>query len=1000
MSFLRFLLIGLFASGTAHCFAQGDSVTLLIGELGQAQKHAAEGEREATVKLVSGVLEKIGPGGNLHDQIPPPTRQAMLLYAAGIYRLAQEFERSDATLDMIAASGEPPRLEAEAELLFQKLCGADGCLDAAIEVLVASVDLSDEWRAVRDLCQAAAIETFIDQFGDEKMDQEQAERLAKSTEQRLVEQDVSPGVASLVRFGLAWRHSKRGNGDLLEERLDQLQSVVGNEKRISPYARALFWNLRARLAFDRHQYFTAMEHCRQFQQAANQLPERFRQSRLAVANDLMARVEIGLGDYEEAQRLLRQTESLNRSNLRQLADWRMNMATALSAGDEVMDARDQYELAAEELRDAPESLQDVVALVENNLAIIHYLLGEFDEADRLINQALGEAAESPVRLGERSVNSGWIALGLGELPRARMMFDRARALFAEHLEADHPRMAEVLGYSARVAWMQGDREQAVKWICEAEAMDFRRLCQDLSLAGSDRDRIALVQQARVHPESIAWPGAVDTFLELAPQLGISQREQYQVVLRWKGLLSRIDSMTSEAVDSESKDEAQIREQLETAYFERPDSSFRIRRWQQELESLESKLREVRRRAANARQIDPEQMQVALHDIVPTLSKGDLVVDVFQIRTFRPPEPNGEIGSAQRYIGFALDAGGSVHRIEMGDAAELDRVVGQWVREISESDQLDVVRFRETSTRVASFVQQPILSLDLKPQRVRIRSDGALHWIPWAALPGADRDGYWIEDVAIETFRRLPLPPKADQPVDKPSLLAVGGVDFGRLEKIYPPLKGTFAEKEATVKKFQKRFPAGSVTELEGKDANKNALTGAMPAANYIHLATHGFYQRRNETQMFEVTGVTTLMQTGVVVAADPNRVGNGSGDQFLTADQIRRLDLSDARLVVLSACESGLGKVQAGQGVQGMLGSFHVAGAPDVIGTLWKVSDKGTTALMERFYEQLWSQNRSPAEALRETQLELIRSVKSPKDLSPESPANPAVWSAFFCSRG
>jgi CHAT domain-containing protein len=94
-------------------------------------------------------------------------------------------------------------------------------------------------------------------------------------------------------------------------------------------------------------------------------------------------------------------------------------------------------------------------------------------------------------------------------------------------------------------------------------------------------------------------------------------------------------------------------------------------------------------------------------------------------------------------------------------------------------------------------------------------------------------------------------------------------------------------------------------------------------------------------------------------------------DGILTAEMIVDLPLDGLELAVLSACESGLGEEGGGEGVFGLQRAFHLAGAADVVASLWRVSDEATAALMGLFYYKLWGEGRPPLQALREAQLTL-----------------------------
>jgi CHAT domain-containing protein len=112
-----------------------------------------------------------------------------------------------------------------------------------------------------------------------------------------------------------------------------------------------------------------------------------------------------------------------------------------------------------------------------------------------------------------------------------------------------------------------------------------------------------------------------------------------------------------------------------------------------------------------------------------------------------------------------------------------------------------------------------------------------------------------------------------------------------------------------------------------------------------------------------------LLLSGLVLAQ-----ANARGpDGILTAEEVAGLDLRGCELAVLSACETGLGKVAGGEGVQGLQKAFQAAGARALLASLWRVDDPATSLLMERFYNGLWSEHLPPTQALRQAQLHVLR---------------------------
>jgi CHAT domain-containing protein len=122
------------------------------------------------------------------------------------------------------------------------------------------------------------------------------------------------------------------------------------------------------------------------------------------------------------------------------------------------------------------------------------------------------------------------------------------------------------------------------------------------------------------------------------------------------------------------------------------------------------------------------------------------------------------------------------------------------------------------------------------------------------------------------------------------------------------------------------------------------------------------------------------------------------------------LDLSGVDLAVLSACETGLGKLESGEGVLGLQRALQVSGARTVVGTLWQIPDQPTRVLMENFYRNLWDKKLSKLEALRQAQLWMLREGKrdagvqrgleAVNEAEPDQSGRlpPFYWAAFVLS--
>jgi CHAT domain-containing protein len=299
--------------------------------------------------------------------------------------------------------------------------------------------------------------------------------------------------------------------------------------------------------------------------------------------------------------------------------------------------------------------------------------------------------------------------------------------------------------------------------------------------------------------------------------------------------------------------------------------------------------------------------------------------------------------------------------------------------------------------------------------VLISPSGELARFPWAALPGKEPGKYLLEERAIAV---IPVPQQlpallAERPTETvdPSLLLVGDVDYGalpgtallasashsapRLDRAgelthWQPLSGSRSEIAAINDSFARGFHNGKVDTLDGLKPTEEAVRQQAGQHRYVHLATHGFFtppevksaldesagdNRRREFNSFslrDVSGLNPGLLSGVVLAGANRPPAPDQDDGILTALEVAELDLSHVELVTLSACETGLGKSAGGEGLLGLQRAFQVAGARNVVASLWKVDDAATQALMSEFYKNLWQKKLSPLESLRQAQLMMI----------------------------
>jgi CHAT domain-containing protein len=232
--------------------------------------------------------------------------------------------------------------------------------------------------------------------------------------------------------------------------------------------------------------------------------------------------------------------------------------------------------------------------------------------------------------------------------------------------------------------------------------------------------------------------------------------------------------------------------------------------------------------------------------------------------------------------------------------------------------------------------------------------GILHYLPFAALRSPA--GRWlVEDFALST---LPSASVLRYLVDKGAgasarALVVGNPDLG------PALALPWAEREARMVGQHER----ESTVLVRADATEAQVKTLLATVGLVHLATHG-----------ELSEADPLSSAILLVPG-------GGEDGRLEVREVFGLDLH-ARLVVLSACETGLGQLSRGDELVGLQRAFLYAGTPAVVTTLWKVDDRASFELIRAFYDRLDAGG--PVVALRQAQLETQRAFP-----------HPFAWAAF-----
>ncbi len=592
---------------------------------------------------------------------------------------------------------------------------------------------------------------------------------------------------------------------------------------------------------------------------------------------------------------------------------------------------------------------------------------EAADAFRVASEAVAEASAATndtairYRLFEADV---WLAAG--ELDRAARVVERVTADVGRARALDPSVAVEAAERLATVLERQGRRDEGRA--AAERALRLAEVSLEPSMRGlSERERVRLVGVHRA---------AMDRFLALHDRPE-DATQAWAAVLRWKGAARRsmidtrvrADGPAAEVVEALAATRASLSRALYAT--ERPAGA-ELARLTEEKERLERELAALVPGAAIAASTPA--------DVCGAVPPGAALVDIVQTAA------SDIVG----YEAFVVESC-SVRRVGLGAAGPIDAAVERYRALLAARAPSRRTTKAGAELRASTWDRLGLAGDGL----VLIVPDGTLAVAPWAALPVGG--GFLVEQRAVAQLESVAALDAARTPGS--GALVVGGVAYGAFDDAAPascvsgfaPLPATMTEAQAVAARL------ADATVLSGADATERAVSVAVAGRRYVHLATHGFYAGDTcraarfsaERSVEAAAGMNPMLLSGMALAGANARDDGAAGDGLWTAEEIAGLDLRAAELVVLSACESGLGAHEPGEGVMGLRRAFSMAGAGALVLTLWPVEDRAAAALVDGLYAHL---DLGPVGALRAAQLEALASARARGD------ADPGAWGAFTVS--
>ena len=342
---------------------------------------------------------------------------------------------------------------------------------------------------------------------------------------------------------------------------------------------------------------------------------------------------------------------------------------------------------------------------------------------------------------------------------------------------------------------------------------------------------------------------------------------------------------------------------------------------------------------------------------------------------------------------------SIRAIELADRDTIETAARRVYERLRISALVPTTALNEELRALSRLVVEPAIEI-AAGRRLLLALDGALQYIPFAVLPlevdgesqplAATREIVGIPSMsalAAQRARQRLAPPSKALAVFADPVFEESDPRIARTDAVQSTISAptSWLVRSSTGTTLSRLIASGYEAEaIAGLVPQENRLIASGFAANrdnvlqqdlgqyrFLHFATHGLLDSR----------YPSLSALALSQYDENGRAQEG----FLNVHDIYRLRLN-ADVVVLSACETALGREIRGEGLLGLTQGFMYAGAKSLVVSLWKVSDRATAELMMRFYAHLFRDGQSPAEALRNAQVSIA---------SERGWRHPYYWGAF-----
>jgi CHAT domain-containing protein/Tfp pilus assembly protein PilF len=753
------------------------------------------------------------------------------------------------------------------------------------------------------------------------------------------------------------------------------------------------------------------------------------------------------GKYTQAEAALKRALEINEQTLERShpnVAWNLNSLGIIYMDQEMYPLAEKYLERALDIMEriiGPERI-DVTSSM-NTLATVYSYQGKIDKAEELFKRSL-EIKKNALTPDHPSLalslhNLGCLYLDQGKYAQSEEYLERAYTIWEKTLGPDNHNMAAILQHQSKLKRSQGDGGAAIN--LAKRAFDIRKknfsdnagcLTEKDAITYSQFIRLAMDQYLTAYTDFEHRDSATD--IDAADiALSYKGRISDEIFWRQKALIEETDSATLALAESLRL----VKYQLSRLFVRGPGED--VEKYRQTVDSMNI-------------QVDELDADLAQHSASFLKQKDIKNISADRVRTLLPEQSTlieylkynhhflHPDSVTSLYLAIVLTHDNAPAIINLGSAFAIDSLVERYRKHmlrVSGYGKLiddDRDEYEKISSDLYSKVWLPLEKHLTGEDLVLIAPDAALNMVSFAGLTNKN-GSFLVENFAIHYLScGRDLIRLRDKEVPAKGLFALGDPDYNAPiiarqsesqemrntssdskyyaavnlrsscfefeEMLLSPLPATRSEVERILANWLV-FTDEPVGIYIGPDASEEKFKSEAPHNRVVHLATHGYFlggecwPDMQDSKFYSTrsyAGENPLLLSGLFLSGAnlcrQDFEGMVAEDGVLTAYEVSAMDFSGTELVVLSACETGLGKVEQGEGVYGLRRAFQIAGAETVVSALWPVSDKWTARLMGRLYDH---NVKTLPERIQNLQLDVINELRNQGKSD-----HPISWGAFI----